>query len=72
MAQDLPLSQVLAQETALVLPPQRAPQASGAGSHSVDHLSPIQAGVASTCEIRTECGMHLLQSVRGTERIELR
>ena len=72
MTENLPLPQVVAQESALVLPGQRPPQRGCARSHRVDHLPPVQTGLAGAAEIRTERGTHLLQGVLATQSIQVR
>ena len=72
VAKDLPLPQVLTQEPALVLPPQRAPQPGGTRPHCVDHLSPVRTGIARVREISGERGAQLLKRDLGRERIDVR
>ena len=72
MAKDLPLPQILAQEPALALPPQRPPQPGRARPHRVDHLSPVQTAFARMREIRAERGAQLLKRDLGGECIEVR
>ena len=71
VAKDVPLPQVLPQEPALVLPPQRPPQPGRTRPQCVDHLSPVRTGVASVREIGGERGAHLLERDLGGERIEV-